>query len=287
MNTHLTDEQKERFEREGYLVLPGVFDDAEVAKMRREADLILETCINSSLALGRSSGRLDWLQGENGAPTVRKIQPINDLSAYFEDVSNDPRLLDPMRDIMGDEPVLMEEKLNYKQPLHAPLPSASGVQPAPRGSDRFPVHNDWAYYAAQNYPRDIISSALSLDECTPQNGPLRVWPGSHREHLEHEAIADFGLQVKRGLIDFEGGQDVLAPPGSVMFFHALLIHDSRPNTTDKPRRLMIYSHYPKRFDLGHDVRNGPTREREQPFERRYHDMVASGEYADQFHLSAS
>ena len=41
---------------------------------------------------------------------------------------------------------------------------------------------------------------------------------------------------------------------------------------------MIYSHYPNRIDMGHDVRNGPTRLREQPYEARYREMVAHGEY---------
>ena len=58
----------------------------------------------------------------------------------------------------------------------------------------------------QSYPQDILSSAVSIDECTPESGPIHVWPGSHREHLEHEPI-DNGLQVNPGLIDFEGGHD--------------------------------------------------------------------------------
>ena len=61
-----------------------------------------------------------------------------------------------------------------------------------------------------------------------------------------------GLQVKPGLIDFDGGVDILAPAGSVMIFHALLVHNSRPNTSGRPRRIMIYSHYPDRVDMGQE-----------------------------------
>jgi ectoine hydroxylase-related dioxygenase (phytanoyl-CoA dioxygenase family) len=280
-DTHLNDEQRAQFEREGYLVIPAVFDGGEVARMQREADRILELLINSSLALGRVSGRLDWLERENGLPTVRKVQPINDLSEVFAQVADDARLLDPMRDIMGDEPVLMEEKLNYKQPLSQAI---EGIEFPARTDDSFPIHNDWAYYKAQNYPQEIVSSAISLDECTPENGPLRVWPGTHKQHREHAPDARGSLEVLPHLIDSEGGQDVLAPPGSVMFFHALLAHNSRPNQTDEPRRLMIYSHYPARYDLGHDVRNGPVRERERPFEQQYLQMRERGEFADRITL---
>ena len=72
-----------------------------------------------------------------------------------------------------------------------------------------------------------------------------------------------------GLVDPNAGIDVIAPPGSVLLFHALLVHASLPNRSAKPRRLMIYSHYPKRADKGIDVRNGPTRLRESPHEFNY------------------
>lgn len=44
---------------------------------------------------------------------IRKVQPVNDLSAIITRLSVDPRLVAPMADLMGDDPVLMEEKLNY------------------------------------------------------------------------------------------------------------------------------------------------------------------------------
>src|SRR5688572_30827369 len=121
-DTHLTPEQREQFKCDGYLVIPAAFNGAEVQRMQEEADRILELILNSSLALNRRSRRLDCLTRPNGTLSVRKIQPINDLSDYFTQISNDARLLDPMRDIMQDEPILMEEKLNYKQPLPLQTP---------------------------------------------------------------------------------------------------------------------------------------------------------------------
>lgn len=278
MTFELSAEQLLQFERDGYLILESAFSPDEVRNMQRESDYILELILNSSIAHGRRSGRLDWHLTPDGTQNVRKIQPINDLSLYLTRISEDPRLVDPMRQIMKCEPILMEEKLNYKQPLPKKI---DGI-PIAKGDDRFPIHNDWAYFSAQNYPQDIMSSAISIDECTVDNGPLHVWPGTHLTHLEHESC-DIGLQVKPGLVDPDGGVDVLAPPGSVMLFHALLVHNSRPNFTDRPRRMMIYSHYPSRVDLGNDVRNGPTRLRESPWEEEYHRMKDNGTYIDQFH----
>ncbi|MFZ8994879.1 MAG: phytanoyl-CoA dioxygenase family protein [bacterium] len=265
------------FQEHGYVAMERVFSDDEVQRMRKEADDILELILNSSNSLERQSGRLDLVRNEAGF-LVRKIQPINDLSLYLSQISADSRLLDPMRALMNEEPILMEEKLNYKQPL----PGLSfGFETKPRDTDRFPVHNDWAYYRAQNYPQGIISSAITLDDCPAESGPIHIWPGTHKSHLEHESV-DIGLQVQPGLVDFEGGEDLLLPAGSVAFFSSLLVHNSRPNISGKPRRMMIYSHYPASAKMGVDVRNGPTRLREAPYEWEYTRMKLRGEENDVF-----
>jgi ectoine hydroxylase-related dioxygenase (phytanoyl-CoA dioxygenase family) len=176
--------------------------------------------------------------------------------------------------------------LNLRRVLHKKSPKMRGTgSPCPNLSlgdqrmDKDTIHNDWAYYTAQQYPQDILSSAITLDECTVDNGPLHVWPGTHKTHLEHEKV-DIGLQVKTELIDPDGGIDILAPAGSVMLFHSLLVHNSRPNNTASPRRLLIYSHYPSRINMGIDVRNGPKRLKESPWEEEYHRIKSKGMYVD-------
>ena len=99
----------EHFQEHGYVAMERVFSEKEVQRMRREADAILELILNSSNSLQRQSGRLDLVQNSEGY-LVRKIQPINDLSLYLSKVSEDPRLVEPMRTLMNEEPVLMEEK---------------------------------------------------------------------------------------------------------------------------------------------------------------------------------
>lgn len=274
--------QLQEFRSQGFLVLPAIFHNDEVRRMQEEADAILELILNSSVAHHRKSGRLDWFESSDGVTQVRKIQPINDLSLFLTRVAEDSRLLDPMRQIMNDEPILMEEKLNYKQPLPAPV---EGVE-IRAGTDRFPIHNDWAYYQANDYPQSIVSSAISIDPCTVDNGPLHVWPGSHISHLAH-IPGPLGMEVETGLVDERGGVDILAPAGSVMLFHSLLIHNSRPNKTARARRLMIYSHYPAKFPMCFDARNGPTRLRESPWEAEYQRMKARGLFRDTFSAPAN
>ena len=88
--------------------------------------------------------------------------------------------------------------------------------------------------------------------------------------------------MKKGLVDPNASIPILCSPGSVMIFHALLIHNSEANRSGRPRRLMIYSHYPKRANMGGDVRNGPTRLYESPYEIEYLRMKLAGETVDTF-----
>ena len=275
--TELSREQIEFFNENGYLILENVFSQEELETLKAESDYLLELIINSSIMHNRLSSRLDWRRSSKGVQTVRKIQPINDLSLYFSKAIADERIVHPLRQIMGEDPVLMEEKLNYKQPLNSIV---EGL-PIRDIDDYFPVHNDWAYYAAQGYPQSVLSSALLLDDCTPENGPLRIWPGSHKSHLEHQKMEN-GLEVMPNLIDHAGGIDMIAPAGSFMIFHVLVVHNSRPNVSGRPRRLMIYSHYPQSFDMPFDVRNSPTRLRESPYERSYMRARERGEFNDVF-----
>ena len=272
---------QQAFLRDGYVVLPGVFAAHEVAAMRADADFILELILNSSLANERHSRRLDIRRQGDGRVVVRKIQPVADLGLHLARFAADDRLLEPMAAFMHDTPVLMEEKLNYKQPL----PEMGGMElfRLPEDDDRFPIHNDYAYYQHNGYPQAVISSAIAIDDWRADNGPLLVFPGSHKRHVEHLRVRN-GLAVPPGTVDETEAVPVLAPAGSVAFFHSCLIHTSKPNHSELARRMLILSHFPKQADIGFDIRNGPNRLRESPWEWRYQRLKTAGQYVDRFQL---
>eukprot|EP01043_Picozoa_sp_COSAG02_P022529 COSAG02_NODE_1174_length_14082_cov_1929.950154_12_plen_332_part_00 len=293
--TWLSPAQLQTWVDDGMLLLEGMFSPQEVEAMRAEANYLLENSINSSLFHNRRSGRLDWRVRADGKQLVRKIQPINDMSLTFATFSADARLTGPLAELMGEEPVLFEEKLNYKQPLAHPVPgleqlpmaytnSLEGVRP---DSD-WGQHNDYAYYIAQDYPPESISTAVVLDDCTVENGALIMWPGSHKQHRIHDSnpelggaqdvrrTGDLGIDPDTGwrtgpdpIVDPSVGKDMLLKAGSILHFSILTVHNSHPNFTDEPRRLMIYTHHPQSWEGAADIRNGSARLREAPWERAY------------------
>ena len=266
------------WQENGFLVQERVFTTEEVASMQEEADFILELIINSSLYHERQSRRLDIRRRQTSGMIVRKIQPIIDLSLILAKISNDDRLLRPMSELMGEAPILMEEKLNYKQPI-----TELDFFRVPDDDDRFPIHNDWAYYLYNGYPDSIISSAITIDDCHEGNGSIKVFPGSHQEHIEHSRVRN-GLEVPKGSVSTDDAKTLVAPAGSVMFFHSKLIHTSKPNNTNQPRRIMIYSHYPESANMGIDIRNGPNRLRESPWEWEYQRACVAGATQAEFSL---
>jgi ectoine hydroxylase-related dioxygenase (phytanoyl-CoA dioxygenase family) len=280
MSATITQSDVERFRDRGYLVIEDAFGEEEVAAMRAEADWLLELAINSSLANDRLSGRLSLVE-RDGRQTVKKIQPVNDLSLTLSELARDDRLLEPVRAYMDDTPRLMEEKLNYKQPLPEPVEGLETNRP----SEAWPVHSDWAYFRAQDYPQDVVSSAVAIDDLTASNGTIRFWPGTNGEFVEHERT-DNGLEVPPERVDESDAELIEAPAGSLIVFDSLVWHDSSPNETDDPRRLMIYSHYPagagQERGIVEDERNGPTRRRESPYEWRYQRRKDAGEFEDRF-----
>jgi len=278
MAVPITPEEVETFHEQGYLVLRNVFEESKLETLRAEADRILELLVNATLANERQSRRLTVVDTDSGQQ-IKKVQPVNDLSEPISQVSQDDRFIDPVRAVMRDDPVLMEEKLNYKQPLPERVP---GLESSSQDGG-WPIHNDWAYYKAQGYPRDTISAAVCLDDCTPETGPVHVWPGSHTVHYDHESTGGNRLQIPTEKINYRGGEDLAVPAGSVLLMHSLLVHSSRPNQTSQPRRVLTYSHYPdSEFQTYPDARNGPTRLQESPWEWEYQRKKRAGEYTDQF-----
>lgn len=281
MSHNTVAEHADEIERKGYTIIEEAFSEAELEEMRTAANRILELIINSSLANNRTSGRLALVENDDEAQMVKKIQPINDLSLTFTDLARDDRLIEPIRQFMGDTPRLMEEKLNYKQPLPDPVNGLDTNRP----SEAWPVHSDWAYFRAQNYPQDVVSSAIALDDLTQKNGTMRLWPGTNDEFVDH-IQTDNGLEVPPERVDDADAELLEVPAGSLVLFDSIVWHDSSPNETDAPRRVMIYSHYPAAAGQEHgiveDERNAPTRRRESPYEHHYYEKKERDEFTDRF-----
>ena len=265
----MTPEQRQQYATEGYLVLPAVFSQQETAAMAAESDRLADLLVNASVATGEVSPRIDLRTRPEG-PVLLKVQPLADVSPLLAEVSIDDRLLQPMRDLLGCEPVLLEEKLNGKELLDCDL----GDLPVRPSTDAFPFHTDFHYFYLDGYPPETLSSAIAIDACTKENGALRFVPGSHLS--EWPLASSWPPYLDESSFPEKDQVYIECPAGTVVLFHSKLAHASSPNTTADPRRLLIYSHYPSTHDVPPDARNAPLREQSQAHEERYGKALDSG-----------
>jgi hypothetical protein len=268
----LTAQQKQAYARDGFVVLPAVFSPTETAAMAAESDRLADLLVNASLATGEISPRLDLRTRPEG-PVLLKIQPLADVSPLLKQVSEDDRLLQPMRDLLGCEPLMLEEKLNGKELLALTAQDLDGLPIRP-SSDGFPFHTDYHYFYLDGYPPETLSSAIAIDACTRENGALRVVPGSHLQ--EWPLASDWPPYLDETSFPEEHQVYLECPAGTVVLFHSKLAHASSPNTTSEPRRLLIYSHYPSTYEVEPDARNRPLREQSAVHEQRYAEVLAGG-----------
>src|SRR5258707_10858190 len=105
----LTDEQLADYDRDGFLVLPGRLDAAEVAELCLAADETLAGC--GPLLPDNPRVQIDRIDGVVG---VRQAYPVIDISERLARFAQDERIVGLFRSLFGGEtPVLFEDKLNY------------------------------------------------------------------------------------------------------------------------------------------------------------------------------
>lgn len=284
-----SEEQLEQVREDGFLFLPNVFNEKEVDRFRSEANRLLELIINSSIANGRRSKRLA-LNSEEETQSVRTIKPVNDLSLVSRRLASQelPSLLDPMVD---EEFVSIDpfSQINYKEPLPEPVEAIDSSEASPG----YEPHSDWPYLE-DKVPLEedfLVASVVFVDACTADNGPLKLWPGTHEKEYEHVRKNHGGISIPQDHLDQRDGQEIVGPSGSVLFFDSRIVHSSEPNGTDEPRRLAIYRHSPAN-KVEADIMNGsarvdaesgyPFESIESAYENEYRRLRHRNEYQDLF-----
>lgn len=82
----------------------------------------------------------------------------------------------------------------------------------------------------------FVQIALAVDAMTPDNGPLRMIPGSHRRGFF--ANPTTGV-LPQDQFDPADAVDVELEPGDVALFGPFVVHGSSENTSDQSRRLFL------------------------------------------------
>jgi ectoine hydroxylase-related dioxygenase (phytanoyl-CoA dioxygenase family) len=243
--THRLDaDELAAYERDGYVVRRGVFDADEVADMAAHCEALVDDLVRDRVGFRMNVGSYvfdpDLLRGvmikwEGDSDVVHGIEPFAHLSDPLEAWGRDARLVDPMRSVLGhDDVMLYTEKLNLKRPRHG-------------GPN--PWHQDYPYWVdASENAHEIATTIVYLDDATVDNGCTWVVPGSHLTGVwKTRQDTDTMGQNEIDPSAYPPGRDAVpveVEAGSTVTFGSLLVHQSTPNTSDEPRRALLYSYQP-------------------------------------------
>lgn len=239
----LNAEEQESLERDGFVIRRDVFDADELADMIEHCETLVDRLVRDREGDRQTFGSYvfdtDWDNGvtikwEGDSDVVHGIEPFAHLSPPLEAWGLDPRLVEPMRQIVGyDDLELFTEKLNLKRAFHG------GVNP---------LHQDYPYWIpVADDATEVATTIIFLDDATLENGCLWVVPGSHKDG--RWANRTDGDRFAGNEVDLSAYPDVdeipvELPAGATLSFDAFLVHRSAPNTSAKGRRALLYSYQP-------------------------------------------
>ena len=210
----LTTEQIEQFRNEGY-AFPFDCLTADEARTCRERIEAYEATIDGDIA---QHMRIKVHLGFR----------------WLWEIAHHPKLLDAVEDLLGPDILLYLSTFWFKDARDG----------------RFVTwHQDSAYYGLD--PHDVVTLWLGFTDATPENGCMRVLPGSHRwPDQSHVETYDRRNLLARGQ-SIEGLDDSAAVcmplrAGQFSLHHERMLHSSPPNHSDDRRLGMSFTFLPTR-----------------------------------------
>jgi ectoine hydroxylase-related dioxygenase (phytanoyl-CoA dioxygenase family) len=237
----------ERYRRDGYLTAPSALSPDDLQRRREPSDEVLARCAAEPERYRRriewERDHLDAQHGRGMERVIRKLEPVSDLSPVFAEYASHPGIVDPLRQIFGDDVRLFEDKLNLKLP----------------GGSPYPWHLDLAC-CWRAHTDELITCFIYLDDADATMGCLQVIPGS-QQGKPILPFKDGGhFEIDPAAVESENAVPVPLPAGGMIYFDPYLLHFSDFNTTSRPRRTIIYTFNPARLGSINDGRFPDDRE---------------------------
>jgi ectoine hydroxylase-related dioxygenase (phytanoyl-CoA dioxygenase family) len=223
----LTRDQVQTYRTDGYLVIENVLSEADLESLRR----VVEGLVEASRSVTEHDSVYDLEPTHTPeAPRVRRIKEPHNVHPVFRDIAFSKRIADVLTPLIGTTSGIRYQtgKLNMKSAGHG-----AAVE----------WHQDWAFYPHTN--DDLLAIGLYLDDCGMDNGPLMVIPGSHTGPiLDHHVDGMFcgAIDPSTAGVDFSKAVALTGKAGSMTIHHVRMVHGSALNTSDRPRRLLLFQY---------------------------------------------
>lgn len=219
----LTGNKVEFYKENGYLVLENRVPIEIIEALRAE----IERFAVEAARLDQSNDRIDLEDSHTREnPRMRRIKLPHTTSDIVARLMRSDHILAPARDLIGPNLRLHTSKLNMK---------SAGYGAA------IEWHQDMAFYPHTN--DDVLAVAVIIDDMSNENGPLMVFPGSHRgPTYDHHCNGVFAgaMDLAASGLDVRNAVELTGPAGSISIHHGRIVHGSALNTSQRDRRLLFY-----------------------------------------------
>ncbi|XP_012537504.1 phytanoyl-CoA dioxygenase, peroxisomal [Monomorium pharaonis] len=229
MVNRLTTPQRIFYEKNGYIVFPGLIPQDVLDKCHERFDEIIQGKIPRE--------EITVMYDVKDKKSVNKIQDLN-FDPVFRQYIEHEKILDIVECFTGPNIMAIHSMLIAKPP-------DIGF-----GTSRHPPHQDLYYFPLR--PADhIVAAWTAMEPCDSENGCLFVAPGTHAlgrlfphsyPSSKEETVNKFyhGIQELPSTVNHWVNLEM--QPGDTVFFHPLLVHGSGINKSKRTRRA-ISCHY--------------------------------------------
>jgi ectoine hydroxylase-related dioxygenase (phytanoyl-CoA dioxygenase family) len=207
----LSAEQELFYRQKGYYFPIPVFDASEVGEFRARFDD----------HLARIQERLSRLLPRERHAVFGQMHAS---SYWVYRIVSHPRILDAVESILGPNLLVWE--------------SAWFVKLA-KDKSYISWHQDGTYWSLN--PPSVVTAWVALSESNPENGCMRVVPGTHKPPFLPQ-IETYGRDnaLSRGQeiaveVDETQAVNLVLRPGEMSLHHVAIIHGSAANNSDEPR----------------------------------------------------
>lgn len=218
--SRLTDDEVSRFDRDGFVVVPDVFDVGALTDVVAEIDGF-EAGVEAFLA-DQDDGRFSIAEAGAITFTTHLVTRSPRLAAF----AGHPFFTGVCADLVGPDVNLYWDQAVYKKPEK------------PR---RFPWHQDNGYAFVE--PQQYLTFWVALTDATADNGCPQVARGLHRAGtLAHTYVEPLGWECLTAPDDVAVAE---VGAGGVVVFSSLTPHLTGPNLTGDVRKAYILQYAPR------------------------------------------
>lgn len=221
----LTERQLAAYRNDGFIVIPAVFSEAEIAELRGVTDEF----VGNAVKVATNDDIYDLEETHSAAdPRVRRIKAPHNHHPIYARASRHSAVVAILAELWGsvrfDTGKLNMKSAGYGSPIE--------------------WHQDWAFYPHTN--DDLAAVGIMLDDFTPENGPMLMIPGSHQGpvHDHHGPDGKFcgAIDPQATGVDFASAVPCLGKAGSITIHHVRLVHGSATNLSGRERRFLLYQY---------------------------------------------